>query len=350
MSGERIVLLTSAGSGVGSAVQEAAAVSPSEYRIVGTSSVFAAMRTGERALRCPVTAQREAFQKNILRLAVSLGNCLVVPGRDEDADALGEIAPSLAAHGAALASGPAWAVSAAYDKAATPCLLASSRLPVAVAADNLTDALDVASTHGWPLVVKPRRGNSSREIRIVKSATELRACFRQGTDIAQEFLSVGPQDRRSWDGRFHGGQYGEYSLQMLLDGESEEIGHFCSRNILADGVPRLVETIDGAQVSDLIGQARDAFCSLQCWGAWNFQGRRGPDGTIRIFEVNARPTGITGLRARLGFNELDLLYESLLLRRVPKRPEPPLAGMLIDTISGDEWGPVSTSQRLVLGQ
>jgi hypothetical protein len=344
MSGERIVLLTSAGSGVGSAVQEAAAVSLSAYRIFGTSSIPAAMRTGERALRCPITAQREEFQESILRLAASLGSCLVVPGRDEDADALAEIAPALAAHGAALASGPAWAVSASYDKAATPCLLVASGLPLAVAADNLADALDVASTHGWPLVVKPRRGNSSRGIRIVKSEPELRSCFRQGTDIAQEFLSVGQQDRRSWDGRFHGGQDGEYSLQMLLHPEGQEIGHFCSRNILADGVPRLVETVDDAQVSNLIGQARDAFCSLQCWGAWNFQGRRGPDGVIRIFEVNARPTGITGLRARLGFNELDLLYESLLLRRVPERPEPPLAGMLIDTVSGDEWTP-STGRR-----
>jgi Carbamoyl-phosphate synthase L chain, ATP binding domain len=347
MSGERVILLTSAGSGVGSAVQEAAVASPSEYRIVGTSSIPTEMRTGERALRCPVTAQREAFQQGILQLAASLGNCLVVPGRDEDADALAEIAPPLDAHGATLASGPAWAVSAAYDKAATPWLLASSSLPVAVAADNLTDALDVASTHGWPLVVKPRRGNSSRGIRIVKSEAELRACFRQGTDIAQEFVPVGPQDRRSWDGRFQGGQDGEYSLQILLGRGNEEIGHFCSRNILADGVPRLVETIDDGQVSDLIRQARHAFYSLHCWGAWNLQGRRGPDGAIRIFEVNARPTGITGLRARLGFNELDLLYESLLLRKVPERPEPPTAGLLIDTVSGDECGPVSTTQRLV---
>ena len=350
MSPGRVVLLTSAASGVGAAVQEAAAASRSSYRIVGTSSIPAALRDGDKALQCPATALREEFQRRILQLAGDLGTCLVVPGRDEDADALAEIASPLAACGAIPASGPARAVAAAYDKAATERLLAPLGLPVAATADNMTDALTLASTRGWPLVVKPRHGNSSRGIRVVRGTAELHGCFRQGADIAQEFVPLRPEDHRSWDGRFPGGQDGEYSLQMLLGPEGKEVGHFCSRNTLTNGVPRLVETISNVQAGDLIRQARDAFGSLRCWGAWNIQGRFCSGNAIRVFEVNARPTGLTGLRARLGFNELDLLYESMVLRREPSRPEPAPPGLLIDTVTGDERPSVEVIPGSASGQ
>jgi carbamoylphosphate synthase large subunit len=337
VSGTRAVLLTSAGGGVGVAVQQAAVASKSDYRIVGTSSIPAVMQTGEMALSCPATAQRAAFQGRILQLVVRVGQCLIVPGRDEDADALTEIAARFSAMGGAmLASGPAWAVSAAYDKAATARMLGTFGLPIAVTAENLTEAVELARAFGWPLVVKPRHGNASRGVRVVSDEAALRACFRSGRDIAQEFLAVCPDDRRSWDGRFRGGQDGEYSLQMILDRRGAEIGHFCSRNTLADGVPRLVETVADVQISGLLQQAREALGSLSAWGAWNLQGRRCLDGRIRVFEVNARFTGLSGVRARLGFNELDLLYESLVLGRAPARPGSPVAGLLIDTRSCGE--------------
>ena len=306
MSGARAVLLTSAGSGVGMAVQQAAAVSQLDYRTVGTSSIPAVMQTGEMALTCPATVQRTAFQERILQLAVTVGACLVVPGRDEDADALTEIAAALAMNEAMLASGPAWAVSAAYDKAATARSLAAAGLPIATTAANVTDALELAGNCGWPLVVKPRFGNSSRGVRVVYDEAALRSYFRAGKDIAQEFLAVCPDDRRSWDGRFRGGQDGEYSLQMLLDSEGTEIGHFCSRNTLANGVPRLVETIADAQVNGLLMQAGQALNSISAWGAWNFQGRRCLDNGIRVFEVNARLTGLT--RAGPGWGLTNWIY------------------------------------------
>jgi hypothetical protein len=116
-------------------------------------------------------------------------------------------------------------------------------------------------------VVKPRHGNSSRGIRIVQEAASLRACFRPGKDIAQEFIAISQEDRRRWDGQFVGGQDGEYSLQLLLGRRGREIGHFCIRNTLTDGVARLVETIADVQVSDLLQKACDAFGSLSAWGA-----------------------------------------------------------------------------------
>jgi predicted ATP-grasp superfamily ATP-dependent carboligase len=262
-----------------------------------------------------------------------MGVCLVVPGRDEDAAALAAVASDLQVRGAMLASGPSQPVLAAYDKAATATALGACGLPIAATAEDVAGAVEIADAHGWPLVLKPRRGNSSRGVRLVWSEEGLHASFRTESDIAQEYLAVSPEDRRSWDGRFPGGQDGEYSLQLLLDCHGREIGHFCSRNTLANGVPLLVETIAEGQVGDLLRQACAALGSLSAWGAWNLQGRRSLDGAIRVFEVNARPTGITGLRAWLGFNELDLLYDALILGHVTSRPKPIQPGLLIDVAS-----------------
>ncbi|MGM1061358.1 hypothetical protein [Saccharothrix sp. Mg75] len=275
-----------------------------------------------------------AFQTRVLELVETVGQCLLVPGRDEDAVALLEIALALSERGATLTSGPGSVISAAYDKAATVRMFGAIGLPFAGTSDDIEGAAKLASRFGWPLIIKPRHGNSSRGVRLARNESGLRACFRPDVDIAQEFLQVGSRDQRSWDGQFPGGQDGEYSLQLLLDRRGQKIGHFCSRNTLAAGVPRLVETVADTQIDVLLQQFHHTLGSLGAWGVWNLQGRCCNDGTIRVFEINARPTGLTGLRARLGFNELDLLYEALILGYSQSVLESPTVGLLINTVSG----------------
>ena len=51
------------------------------------------------------------------------------------------------------------------------------------------------------------------------------------------------------------------------------------------------------------------------WHFMDLQGRLDGYGRLCVFEVNARTTGITGMRASLGFNEVDMLYDSFILGR-----------------------------------
>ncbi|MGW6732284.1 ATP-binding protein [Streptomyces sp. NPDC055013] len=300
------------------------------YRVTGLSSLPSRMLNGTPTLTCPPTRSRPLFQDTVLALAEEAGPCLVVPGRDEDAAALCELYERLTLLGCSLASGPAPAVLQAYDKASTPLLLAGSALSMARTAATAQDALELAGQVGYPLLIKPRHGNASHGVRFAHTEDELRAHFTSGQDIAQEFVPLEPEDRRSWDrAKDRHAQDGEYSVQLLIGPLGHYLGCFTTRNNLQQGVPRLVEVVDAGALG-VADQAYKALTRHGAWGAWNLQGRRTPNGGVRFFEVNARPTGLTGLRARLGFNELDQLYEACVLRRPPQPAQPPEPGLVID--------------------
>ncbi|MFD3314220.1 hypothetical protein [Streptomyces sp. NPDC058694] len=263
-------------------------------------------------------------------MAEETAPCLVVPGRDEDAAAVGELGERLAERGSSVASGPGPAVDQAYDKAATPLLLAGSALSMALTAASLHDALELTGQVGYPLLIKPRHGNASHGVRFVHDDDELTAGFCPGRDISQEIVPLDPGDRRPWDGvqDLHA-QDGEYSIQLLIGPLGHYLGCFATRNNLEQGFPRLVEVVDAGALG-VVPEAYKALVRHDAWGAWNLQGRRTPNGDIRFFEINARPTGLTGLRASLGFNELDQLYEACVLHQPPAPAQPPAPGLIID--------------------
>ncbi|MCG7210154.1 hypothetical protein [Streptomyces arenae] len=328
MAAPRKIVLTSAASGVGVAVQQAAQASSHVYSVTGLSALPSRMLTGASTLSCPATRKRALFQDKVLATVAETGPCLVVPGRDEDAAAVGELGERLTEWGSSVASGPGPAVQQAYDKAATPLLLTGSALSMARTAAAMQDALELAEQIGYPLLIKPRYGNASRGVRFVHGAAELRARFSPGQDIAQEILPLDPRDRRPWDSNDPQAQDGEYSVQLLIGPLGHNLGCFVTRNNLQQGIPRLVEVIDAA---DVAAQAYKALIRHSAWGAWNLQGRRTSNASIRFFEINARPTGLTGLRARLGFNELDQLYAACVLKQPPSPAQPPAPGLVIDT-------------------
>lgn len=330
MTPPRRIILTSAASGVGTAVQQAAMASSHDYCVTGLSSLPSRMLNGSPTLPCPPTRDRPLFQDKVLALVEEAGPCLVVPGRDEDAAALCEVDERLTLLGSSLTSGPGTAVLQAYDKAATPLLLAGSALSMARTAATAPDALELAWRVGYPLLIKPRYGNASHGVRFAHAEDELRAHFTSGQDVAQEFVPLEPYDRRPWDRvKDPHAQDGEYSVQLLIGPLGHHLGCFITRNNLNQGVPRLVEVVDAGALG-VADQAHRALTRHGAWGAWNLQGRRTANGGIRFFEINARPTGLTGLRARLGFNELDQLYEACVLRRPPQPAQPPGPGLVID--------------------
>lgn len=308
----RTVLVTSAGSGVGRAIADAARLSAHPYRVVGLDS-------GKRdigAVRVPPTDSGAEFRSAVLTVARDHPNSLILAGRDPDIDILVDLAPQLVRCGTTFTSGPAVAVTASLDKARTQEVLGLGT-HFAATATTVDGALRMAARRGWPLVVKPRRGSASRGIRFPRCASGLSETMT-AQDVAQEFLPLLATDRRPWDGSAPGGQDGEYSLQVVLGPGSELLGVFAGRHCLVDGRPVLVEVLDRHCAALAIEVLLQCLQTIGATGCWNFQGRMSQSG-VRYFEVNSRTTGITGLRAALGFNELDLLYESFVLRRTPAR-------------------------------
>ncbi len=318
--------MTSAGSGVGRAIADAARLSPHRYRILGMDCAAA----GSAAVRVPPTDRGADFRSAVLTVARGAGKCLILPGRDPDIEPLLAAAKALTDCGAIFPSGPAEAVMATLDKACTADALGLDRF-FACTATTTPGALVIAERTGWPLIVKPRRGSASRGIRVARCASELADLLTE-QDVAQEFLPLLETDRRPWDGGTVGGQDGEYSLQLVLGPDSEFLGSFAGRHSLAGGRPVLVEVLDPAAAAPAMEVLVRGLQAIGASGCWNFQGKMSPRG-IRYFEVNGRTTGITGLRASLGFNEVDLLYEAFVLGRIPARQP----GVLPGLVDASDW-------------
>lgn len=158
----------------------------------------------------------------------------------------------------------------------------------------------------FPCVVKPRVGQRSRGVSIVGSEEALwAACAAIADPIAQELI---------------GDPSVEYTCGVIcLDGEVRTV--ISLRRELKDGNTWIAYYDGEHPVVD--GYVRRAAALLRPWGACNFQLRIGRDGRPRIFEINARHSGTTYMRALFGCNEVDYILRSLTGRPVePFRPRP----------------------------
>lgn len=304
--GGRRIMVTSMGSGVGRAVVQSAQHSWNKYEIFGTTTVPLAS-PHEATVVCPPTLERAAFRRALIDAVSRWKPRLVLPGRDEDAVALAEFAPTLADLSALVLGGPYEVVRATYDKALTANLLPEGWY--ARTATDVASGLAIARDSGWPVIIKPRHGFASRRVQLAYDDDQLTRWLGP-EDVVQEFL---PGDRGRAPQRLGSArlpQFDEYSLQLLLGPRSELLGWFCSRNDLIDGRPAVVEPLPQQDVVDAVMPVVDGLAKRGATGPWNLQGRRSPSGEWRFFEVNARLTGMSGLRAHLGFNEVDLLYDA----------------------------------------
>ena len=325
MSGRRL-LVTSIGSGVGRAVMDAVRHSDHHYEVTGLSTVPVDV-PGATVRDASPTDSGVAFQDAVAR-AVADHQCeLVLAGRDEDAAVLAGMAGRLWSLRAVFPSGPAGLVEATVDKSRTAVLL-SPGVRFATTAVGLPAALQLAASTGWPLVLKPRRGCASRGVRLVHTEDDLR-CALSPADLVQAYVPLLPTDRRPWDGLLPGGQDGEYSVQVMLGPASGLDGWNATRNTLENGCPMVAEVVRSGGLDDFVASTVRVLAARDGTGPWNLQGRIDARGGLHIFEVNARTTGLTGLRASLGFNEVDMLYDSFVLGR-PIENAGMTAGQVLD--------------------
>lgn len=99
-------------------------------------------------------------------------------------------------------------------------------------------------------------------------------------------------------------QVAEVSIQYVFDRSDNVIGRMASYNKLNNGIPIEILPIEDDAMWTDVEKLLPALVELGARGPVNLQGRITNKG-IKIFEINARFTGITGLRAALGFNEVE---------------------------------------------
>jgi carbamoyl-phosphate synthase large subunit len=151
--------------------------------------------------------------------------------------------------------------------------------------DNM-DAL--LSECGFPLVVKPRSGARSVGVHVVKNEKELNHALDQvDNPIVQEMVSS-PEE--------------EYTSGVVIT-EGRVRSVITMRRDLRDGNTYRAYVEPDAPFNSILSSVAEELGGM---GSINFQ-FRSDKGVPKIFEINARFSGTTPLRAYAGFNEVDLV-------------------------------------------
>lgn len=156
---------------------------------------------------------------------------------------------------------------------------------------------------GFPLVLKKRNGHGSKGFYVVRDEREMEYLLsREDGVIVQEYLR--PDEH-------------EYTCGVFTGADGSIWGTIALRRRLACGLTYKAEV---SFDKDVIGEAEKAVKALRPSGPCNVQLRLTEDGPF-IFEINARFSSSTSIRARFGFNEAGMSVDSFLLGRPAAQPE-----------------------------
>lgn len=189
------------------------------------------------------------------------------------------------------------AVGIADDKYATAIFLEQHGLfcPQSVRPED-DDALNqLVSKLGFPLIVKPRRGARAVGVSKVENHAELENALLGKTGLVVQQMA-GEEDQ-------------EYTAGVIYF-DNEVKGSIILRRDLRDGNTYRAYSGDFHQYTKYV---HDIAHALKPYGPANFQFRVDNEGVPRLFEINARFSGTTPMRALFGFNEVDLCLRKLLL-------------------------------------
>lgn len=254
---------------------------------------------------------------------------LVVPCRDDDVLMLAGLRdrrPDLASR---ILCGSGAAARAVCDKAEGYAFSARHDLPfVPTLADAAPEARGrFVREHGFPLIVKPRRGFASLGVYLVWNERQLGHAFTQPGTVAQKFL--GDPDvlarfleavERDGLPLFHTFQGRRHSIQVLVAPDGTLADVICiqlqsdrrrSKTVVADTEPAARD----------IGERCGAAFSAAGWrGPLNIQCQKDAAGRLMIHEYNGRFTGATMTRWHLGFDEVGTTIAAFVGRSIGAAP------------------------------
>jgi len=163
----------------------------------------------------------------------------------------------------------------------------------------LNDADSIARlirTTGFPLVVKPRKGASSKNVFIVSGKRELDSALGVVPDpVIQKYIE---------------GE--EYTSGVFFDKESNIRGIITMKRDLCFGTTYRSIVDDFPEINDNVRKFGEVLGGHGAIGSINVQSRF-MDGKLYIFEVNPRFSGTTGVRSLFRFNEPDAVIRNFLL-------------------------------------
>jgi nucleoside-diphosphate-sugar epimerase len=300
--------VTAVGGGVGQAVLRALSYSRLATSVVGLDvrPMSAGLYWTRSACLVPPASDPELYVARLLETCARERIDVLIPGSDPELYPLACARPQFLEHGCeVIVSSPA-AVGLCRDKKALADFFQKLGLPFVLTL-SLREAQEQVARLCWPLIAKPRSGSGSVGVQLLHEPDELLRLSPGNDLVVQSYLAaptstpaLDPRPVR--DGRLD--QSGEISAQFFVGESGKVLGSFVSVNRLKDGVP--LEVVPWAdpdarrEALSLVG----ALAAHGLRGPVNVQGRLTAEG-FRFFEVNPRFTGITAVRAAMGYREVD---------------------------------------------
>jgi carbamoyl-phosphate synthase large subunit len=174
--------------------------------------------------------------------------------------------------------------------------------PETVAATDDNGIEELIAKHGLPVIAKPREGFSSRNVFLVDSREKIRAAATLVPDlIVQRYL---PDDRA------------EYTAATLSGVDQKVRATIIFRRDLIQGTTYRTELIEDSDLEREVVRITEALGAV---GPCNLQFRV-VDGSLYVFEINPRFSGTSGVRYLYGFNDCEMAFELLHLKKEVTQP------------------------------
>jgi carbamoyl-phosphate synthase large subunit len=191
------------------------------------------------------------------------------------------------------------------DKLQTAEFLAASgfRSPKTVLANDDEGVIRLIDECGFPLIMKPRDGFSSKNVFLVNSLKQIEAASTLVPNlIVQQYL---PNDSA------------EYTAATLSGPDKKVRGHIVLRRDLLQGTTYRTELIQDEKIDREVVNIVERLGAV---GPCNLQFRL-LENEVCVFEINPRFSGTGGIRYLYGFNDCEMIFELFRLGMEVKQPE-----------------------------
>ncbi|HEY5592384.1 MAG TPA: NAD-dependent epimerase/dehydratase family protein [Paludibacter sp.] len=233
---------------------------------------------------------------------------LIIPGHDDDALICSQNSDRLMDEGIKTIVSSEKLISICRDKERMSNELNKISDVFVKCYDKNTIGIDIENNKvKFPFIAKPRSGFGSKGIEIIRSIDDLRKITED--HILQELAIPAEDDTNyifymSQISQKINPQVSEISIQLIHNQDGISMGRMLSYNKLHNGVPIEIVPYENEYIWRIIDLLTPTFIQLGLKGPLNIQGRLTEQG-LKLFEMNPRFTGITGLRALMGFNEVE---------------------------------------------